>query len=194
MMGTTTEVAEQLYYIECIGESSTRIGRHLISPNLPPTPYTEEEYRAAKRQIDHYVNEGVIMVSEPGSRAAVLKADAIKREEARIEEIYAGEETDEPDPELRKRGFSISEAHAEKKLGSRKRSSIPKFSAPTDHTDAQEPEYKCIAMTSSGRICNNDANADILVCGTHLSMLEKGKILKDGSGRTFSEDGKSVHA
>jgi hypothetical protein len=185
---------QKIYYIEAAGQASTIIGKHSIMPNMPPVPFTEKQYSDNKRKIKFYEEHGTIIVTEPGSRDAILKADAIRRERERMEEVFAGDETDEPDSVLRQRGHSIPEAYADKLLASRGKRKMPSFSAPSDPVDADVKElgYKCMAVTGSGKRCKKDALDDLLVCGTHKKMLAKGDVLKDASGRKISQDGKSL--
>jgi len=190
IMGTTVE--QEIYYVDAIGTAATRIGSRMISPHMPPTEFTEEEYTQNKVRLDFYKDAGVISVAEPGTRKAVLKADAIKREKERLAEIYAGDSDDEPDPELLKRGFSVSEAYAEKQIASgNRRKPMPTFTAPAEHPEEEEVSYKCMALAKSGDRCKNDAMEDLLVCGIHRRMLKKGTEVKDANGRIISKDGKT---
>lgn len=190
-MGTTTE-EQKVYYVDAIGVAATRIGRAIISPNMPPVEVTEEEYEKHKKKFDFYVEHGVISVAHPGSREAILKADAINRETARLEAIFAGEDEGEPDPVLRERGFSVSEEYAEKKIASRNRSTVPTFTAPAEHEEDSEPSYKCLALAKSGERCKIDALEDLLVCAIHQRMLRKGTEVKDANGHNIATDGKSL--
>ncbi len=185
---------EEIYYIEALGEASTYIGRHSIMPNLPPVEFTEKEYKAHRAYIEHYRNAGVISVAEPGSREAILMHDAITREKERMAGIFAvGNEDEEPDPVLRKRGFSVSEKYADKRVASGKRTEIPAFAISPSPSD-DDLDYKCLAVTARGDRCKNSAMGSLLVCTVHNSSLKRGKTVKDSQGRNISSDGKSFEA
>jgi hypothetical protein len=186
---------ERIYYLSAMGSASTIIGRKMISPNMPPEPFTIEQYDAQKERIEFYEEHGVISVARPGTRAAVVKADEIKREEKRQAEVFAGESVDEePDPMLRARGFSVSEKYAESRMGrsNRRPPAMSTFTVPGDNSDEGEVSLKCLAIVGSGDRCGNDAKSDLLICGTHLRMLKRGGELKDELGRRISSDGKEI--
>ena len=81
MRDVTTDA--EIYFLEVTGDAATRIGRTMISPNMPPEQFTEAEYKRHRRVIDFYVDKGVLLVTPPGSRDAIMKAAEIEKREAR---------------------------------------------------------------------------------------------------------------
>jgi hypothetical protein len=121
----------------------------------------------------------------------VLKADAIRREKERMTEVMGKGDSEEPDPVLRARGFSVPEAYAEKRLSSNTRN-MPTWTAPAaTNTVAPPASYKCIAVTvTTKKQCMRDAIDTLIVCNVHKRMLDKGRTIKDSQDRIIGKDGK----
>lgn len=189
----------EIYFIEAAGIDATRIGRIMISPNMPPTEFTEKQYKANQRVIEYYEKAGVITVTRPGTREAVMKAAEVQEEKEHMSEIFANSGSGgPPDPVLRKRGFSVPQGtDVEEEKAKKEKVQIPVFTAPSAQEAADElpDEFQCVVIAKgTGKRCKNNAIGELLVCTIHKAQLLKGKILKDGSGRRLSKDGKSLEA
>jgi len=171
---------EKIYYIETITDASTRIGKTIIMPNMPPVGFTEKQFKANKRDIEHYEGQGIIMFSRPGTKDSVRAAREIKVAIARQDEIVAGGKLP-PAPMERKLGYMDPEPEPLPVAD------IPKFSAPSKTDD-----YRCAAVTASGMRCKRDTVPDFVLCNIHIRMLKNGKKIMTHDGNRIARDGKSI--
>ena len=169
---------EKFYYIEAPGPNSTRIGKTVIMPKEAPVRFSEKQYNANAKEIEHYEREHIIMVSRPGTAASARAAKTIKEEISRLEEVHAGGNVPPP-PMVRVMGVPSPPEPVE----------ISTFSTPGKPgvTDNQ-----CWAVTAVGKRCKAEANPDLLVCRVHLAMLGRGKEVLNEDGDRIAKDGKTI--
>jgi hypothetical protein len=200
-MNATQENEAQIYYIECVTQAATRIGRRTISPNMPPTEFTEREFQANLSFIEFYEKQGIIVVTRPGTTDSILKADEIKREQERLADIFAGETPDEPDPVLRKRGHSVPEEYARKMASSRRRgrTEASKFTAPAapitpspKRASVEKDDRQCVAISkNTEKRCKRKVKVNHIVCVVHYRVASDGREVFDIDGRKIAKDGKT---
>lgn len=168
---------EKVYFVESTGKSATRIGTAWISPGQTPVGFTEAQYNARRKEIEHYVKAGVVMLHSPGTKESAQAAIDVKLERERLSTVMAGRKEPPPAPTQMPTPAPPEPAR------------ITTFSAPSE--DDEPDTMKCIVNTSKGERCKVNALGKLLVCGVHQRSLLKGSELYDTAGNRIAQDGKS---
>lgn len=166
-----TQKNEEMYYIRCLTEAGTIIGKRHYNPQVAPVEIPKSEYERFRGEYDFYDEKGTINIEKPGGQDfAVVARQAKIAQKLAAEDDLIGEL---PPASIEIPAFGTPLAVREQMAKSKMRAA------------KADPDY-CQAKRADGLQCRSKPRKDRTICGFHAKMVADGREVKDMTGRLFT--------
>jgi len=161
------------YYVRCLTEAATIIGKRHFMPDTAPVEIPKSEYDTLKREYQHYEDKGTLAVDKPEEEGYVKAARQAKVAQKLAEETDLFNEPPPPSIEIPAIGMPAAARESAARSQMRKASINPEF---------------CRAKRSDGLQCRGKPRKERDYCALHSKMVADGREVRDMNGKIVTLD------